>query len=171
MSNKRLIAFGARAIEFTVYSFLGWVYEMIGELVLFDRFSDRGYLHLPVCVIYGFFTIVIMMLFSKEKSRPSNVFFLSFVIVTAMEYVCAVVIEKILGRGLWDYSQWVFNFQGRVSLISSLAFATACTILVFVAHPFFYKLFTKRVNPKVTVIVGLALTAAMAVDFVITSIT
>lgn len=164
MENKRLIL-SARVLEFVIYSFIGWLYEEICELVLFGKFSDRGFLTLPVCVIYGFFTIIILKLFNKKSSKPVNVFFISLILVTAMEYISGLVIECVLGKPLWDYSMWIYNFQGRVSLISSLIFAFACTTLVFVVHPALYDFFTKRIKGKITHILSVVFVIMLLIDF------
>lgn len=163
--------FCSEAVEFFVYSFCGWLYEVAAGFVINGRYEERGYLHLPVCVIYGFFTLAVRLFFNKKRSRPTNVFFISFVVVTLMEYVSSLVIENVLGRKLWDYSGWIWNIQGRVSFVSSIIFAVASVVLVFWAHPFLENLFTKKCMPLVTQCLGFMLAAAIVTDFIITTIT
>lgn len=161
--------FWTRVIEFMLYSFCGWAYEMVAEGILAGHLVDRGYLHLPLCVIYGFFTIVILAVFKREKWKPATVFVLSMTIVTVMEYLSALLIEAILHKKLWDYTRWICNFQGRVSLISSLIFGTACVVLVFWVHPAVNKFFNKKNNAIVTAGIGFLLLLAVAADFILTT--
>lgn len=165
MDNKKY-ALSAIIPEFVIYSFIGWLYEELCGLVLFGKFSDRGFLALPVCVIYGFFAIVVLRVFNRKRTRPINVFFISLVMVIVMEYLCGLAIEGILGKPLWDYSMWICNFQGRVSLISSLIFAFACTVLVFWVHPKLYEIFTQRLNKRAVVCIACFLVLILSVDFV-----
>ena len=162
--------FWTRVIEFVIYSFCGWAYEMVAEGILAGHLVDRGWLHLPLCIIYGFFSIVVLKVFKPQKHRPAAVFFLSMAIVTVLEYLSALLIEAVLHKSLWDYSRWICNFQGRVSLISSLIFGTACVLLVFWAHPTFNNFFNKKCNAKVTVVLGMVLLAAVVADAVITAL-
>lgn len=165
MENKKYILC-ALIPEFAIYSFIGWLYEELCELVLIGKFSDRGFLTLPVCVIYGFFAIAVLRLFNRKRTRPTNVFLISLVMVTVMEYLSGLAIEGILGKPLWDYSMWICNFQGRVSLISSLIFALACTALVFWVHPKLYEIFTQRLDKRVVVCIACFLVLILSVDFV-----
>ncbi len=162
--------FWTRVIEFVLYSFCGWSYEMVAEGILAGHIVDRGWLHLPLCIIYGFFSIVVLWVFRPEKHKPAQVFFISMAIVTVMEYLSALLIEAVLKRKLWDYSRWICNFQGRVSLISSLIFGTACVLLVFWAHPAINKFFNKKCSKYVTAVLGIVLFCVVAADIVYTAL-
>lgn len=156
-------------IEFVFCSFCGWAYEMAAEGILAGHIVDRGWLHLPLCIIYGFFGMVVLWVFRPEKDKPAAVFFLSMAIVTVMEYLSALLIEAVLHRRLWDYSRWICNFQGRVSLISTLIFGVACVLLVFWAHPALNKFFNKKCSKTVTFVLGAALLCTVLADVVITA--
>lgn len=162
--------FWTRVIEFIFYSFCGWSYEMVAEAILAGHLVDRGWLHLPFCVIYGFFSIVVLWIFKPEKHKPAQVFFISMAIVTVLEYLSALLIEAVLKRRLWDYSRWICNFQGRVSLISSLIFGIFCVLMVFWAHPMLNKFFNKRCNKYLTVALGMFLLCITAADAVYTAL-
>lgn len=167
---QRTRPFWTRVIEFMLYSFCGWSYEMVAEGILAGHLVSRGWLHLPMCIIYGFFSIVVLQVFKPEKNKPVSVFFLSMAIVTVMEYLSALLIEAVLHRKLWDYSRWICNFQGRVSLISSLIFGTACVLLVFWVHPAVNKFFNKKTSPAVTAALGAVLLCVTVIDTSITAL-
>ena len=156
--------FWTRVIEFVFYSFCGWSYEMVAEGILAGHLVNRGWLHLPLCIIYGFFSIVVLRVFKPEKNRPASVFFLSMAIVTVMEYLSALLIEAVLHKPLWDYSRWICNFQGRVSLISSLIFGVFCVLMVFWAHPALNRFFNKKCSKYITLTLGTVLLGAVLID-------
>ena len=167
---ERSQPFWARVIEFAFYSFCGWSYEMVAEGILAGHMVERGYLHLPMCVIYGFFSIVVLQVFKPQKHKPAAVFFLSMAIVTVMEYLSALLIEAVLHRKLWDYSRWICNLHGRVSLISSLIFGTACVAMVFWSHPLLNRVLNRKKYCGAVFCAGFLLLAAIVCDAVITSL-
>lgn len=151
--------------EFTLYSFAGWVYETVCESIFAGRLIlNRGFLHLPVCPIYGvgaFIAIWIMHRFGRLNKL--QVFISGTVITTVVEYTAALIIEALLHKTLWDYSKWICNFQGRISLISSLIFGLGC-VGAYSLRPVVEK---HWVGKKWLTVTAIAEAAAMAVDFVL----
>lgn len=155
-------------IEFIMCGFSGWAYEMIAGYIVDGHMVNRGFIHLPVCIIYGIFSMAVLAIFKREKHRPAAVFFLSIIIVTAMEYLSSVIIETALHRRLWDYSRWIFNLNGRVSLISSLIFGTGCVLLVFWIHPAVSAFLNKKCRAEVPFGLGTVLLISVGADYLIT---
>ena len=56
--------------------------------------------------------------------------------MTALEYLTAVLLEKLFKAKWWDYSKFPLNYQGRIGLISSLIFGVMCVLLIRYIHPF-----------------------------------
>ncbi len=151
--------------EFTIYALAGWLYETVcesifaGELIL-----NRGFLHLPVCPIYGVGAfIVLLMLKPFKKLSNLKVFISGALITTVVEYIAALILEAVLHKSLWDYSLWILNFQGRVSLISSLIFGLGC-VGAYKLHPVMEKYCTGKRWITVTAIIELS---AMTIDFIL----
>ena len=121
-------------IEFTVCALCGWLYEEGLELAVYHAYADRGVLHLPLLPIYGFGGLLLVFLFRK-RSDPLFVFVTSTIAATVLELAASYPIEYFLGYALWDYSAWVCNFEGRISLFSSLIFGGLALLLVGCVHP------------------------------------
>ena len=66
--HKRLVLY------FVIYSFLGWVLETIFALFVLGRFVKRGFLYGPVCPIYGFGAILIILVLKNLKEKNSRNF-------------------------------------------------------------------------------------------------
>ena len=47
---------------FILASLIGWLYEIVMGLIVWGQFVDRGVLHLPLCPIYGFGVLLILVL-------------------------------------------------------------------------------------------------------------
>ena len=152
--------------EFCFYSFIGWFYETILTSVAWGEFAKRGFLHLPFLPIYGFCGLFLVLLLGKLKSIPV-IFLAGTAITTAAELGASYLIDIFLDKPLWNYSHWDFNFQGRISLYSSLIFGVLCVLLVKLLHPIMKK-FNEKTSGKPLYITALILLFAIIADLIIT---
>lgn len=127
---------------FIAAGFVGWCYETILTSIAMGEFVNRGVLPVPLLPIYGFFSIILAGIFHKP-TKVWKVFVLSTIGTTVFEYIAAIITERIFGYMLWDYFSWKFNFQGRISLFSSLIFGALSVLFVSVVKPLSEKLHEK----------------------------
>ena len=127
--EKNANIFSVYLLGFIIACFLGWVYETVLTSAVEGRFVDRGVLPVPLLPIYGVFAVAIGFILKKD-THWFKVFVIGTVGTTVFEYICSVVTEKIFGYMLWDYFQWKLNFQGRISLFSSIIFGAFCVLYV-----------------------------------------
>ncbi len=152
--------FGALAIEFTLCGFAGWLYETVLTSAVLGEFAQRGVLHLPVLPIYGFGGLALTPLL-KNKRVPA-VFLWGTALCTAIELAASYFLELFTPNRLWAYDSWPLNFDGRISLFSSLIFGALCVFLVKVLHPFACRL-TEKAGSRALKAASL-LPAAMLAD-------
>lgn len=154
-------------IEFTICGFCGWVYETVLTSYLWGEFAERGFLHIPVLPIYGVFAFLLIPLFRKHN-KVHQVFFISVIVSSVLELISAYLIEAVLHRSLWDYSDWNFNFfGGRISLYSSLIFGLLTIFLVKAVHPGIKKL-TSAMSEKSVSAAGTVCWTVLLADLIIT---
>lgn len=158
--------FCSAAVLFTLCGFCGWIYETALTSYLWGRFADRGFLHIPVLPIYGIFAFIMLPIFKKHNSWLI-VFFGGMAITTVLEFVSSYIIEWTLGESLWSYASWDFNFQGRISLYSSLIFGVLSLILIKGAYPL-VKEFSLKSPPWLLISVGSLCTVSIIFDFIFT---
>ncbi len=132
--KSTLALFSRCAVEFTLCSFAGWLYEVLLNLVMYQFYEDRGVLHLPLCPIYGFAGLALLLLFRKQHSWIA-VFLGSAIIPTILELVTFEPLRRLMGYRLWNYSAWWCNYRGIISLPSSLLFGLMGLVLLKVIHP------------------------------------
>ncbi|HOS29942.1 MAG TPA: putative ABC transporter permease [Treponemataceae bacterium] len=121
---------------FFVYSFIGYVCEILYVSSIQRRFVDRGFLHGPICPVYGFGALLVIFLL-KPVSHSIPILFISAVILTSvLEYFTGFLLETLFNTKWWDYSQYKFNIKGRVCLLNSLLFGILSLIGVRIIHPF-----------------------------------
>lgn len=119
---------------FMIYSFAGWLMEVLISIVIRHRLINRGFLIGPICPIYGIGALILSWSFQNVE----NIFALfcaCMVTGIVIEYLISYVMEKIFHVRWWDYSEQMFNINGRVSTWSASLFGVGGTIIVKFATP------------------------------------
>lgn len=157
------------ALEFTLCGITGWVYETVLTSIVMGEFVHRGYLHIPVLPIYGFFGLILTVVFRRKKTVPF-IFFVSVIATTVLELAGAYVIEAVLHRKLWSYNGWPLNFfEGRISVLSSIIFGILSIFLMKVIHPVSDKLYDKLSSSAMS-LTGTLCWVIILADFIISSV-
>jgi uncharacterized membrane protein len=125
---------------FLIYSFSGWLIEVIGELIKSKKFVNRGFLIGPICPIYGIGAVLITILFTHYADDIFAVFSLSIILCGSLEYFTSLIMEKMFHTRWWDYSNKKFNINGRICLDTMALFAIAGVLIVKILSPSFLKL-------------------------------
>lgn len=120
---------------FVIFSFLGWCMEVAYHAVCCGDFSNRGFLNGPVCPIYGFGAVLLILLLRPFSKSLSLLFVCAVVITSLLEFLTGYVLEKSFNMKWWDYSDIPFNIKGYICLKFSLAWGAAGTFLVRVVLP------------------------------------
>lgn len=131
MYNKLSVLF----ILFIIYSFLGWLMEVIGKLIEDRKFINRGFLIGPYCPIYGWGCILIINLLNKYIDHPIILFLMAIIICSTLEYLTSYLMEKIFNARWWDYTRRKFNLNGRICLETMIPFGILSTIVVYIINP------------------------------------
>ncbi len=119
-----------------LYSFFGWVYESTLRSITSRSLVNRGFLNGPLCPVYGFGALTVILAFWQEPNiSPWNLFFSSMVLTCTLEYITSWGMEKLFHARWWDYSEYRYNINGRVCLLGALAFGSFSVVLIKVVHP------------------------------------
>ena len=149
-------------IEFTAGALWGWLYEEAVELVVNHGYTDRGILHMPLIPIYGFGCMLLLLIYRKKEYSAPVIFVSSAIITTALELIASYPLEMILGELPWNYGAWPLNYQGRISLISSLLFGLIATVFLKLIHPQCRKL--ENAPPAIVITLGIIFAFAFIID-------
>lgn len=115
---------------FFLYSFIGWGIECVVLSYENKHFTNRGFLHGPFCIIYGFGALGFYFLLSPFSENYPLLFIFGLLIASALELVTAKLMIRLFGGFWWDYSHKPYNYKGILCLESSIAWG-ALTILLF----------------------------------------
>lgn len=122
---------------FLCYSFLGWMIEMIYVFTRTHRIVDRGFLIGPYCPIYGFGALLSIGLLTPWMDNPFLVFILSILLFGALEYLTSYLMESMFQARWWDYSNYKYHINGRVSLVTLIPFGLLGLLVLYFIHPLF----------------------------------
>ena len=120
---------------FAAYAIMGWISEVIFAALKTGRFVNRGFLNGPLCPIYGFGVVAVVLALDPVKDSLILLFLGSFVLTTALEFLTGLILEKVFHDHWWDYSKEPFNIKGYVCLRFSIMWGIACVMVVKVLHP------------------------------------
>ena len=121
---------------FIIYSFIGWIMEVLVFLFQERKFINRGFLIGPYCPIYGFCSVFMILTFHKYIDSPFVLFVMASLLCTFIEYITSFIMEKLFNTRWWDYSNVPFNINGRVCLHNSVIFGILGCLLVYYVNPF-----------------------------------
>ena len=119
---------------FMVYAVGGWCLEVAYHVVTMGHFVNRGFLNGPVCPIYGFGMLTVIICLLPLKENKLILFAGSVILTTLIELVTGFVLEKLFHQRWWDYSEEPFNFHGYICLKFSLEWGIGCLLAVDVLH-------------------------------------
>ena len=150
---------------FLVYSFIGWIIEVVFSFFVEGKFINRGFLVGPLVPIWGTAAVLITLILRPDDSL-FNLIISSAFIGTFLEYVVNYSMEKIFKARWWDYSNLPFNINGRVCLVYSCLFGLCGVLVVKVLNPIFFRMFL-LMNGSVFCIAISILMVLVAIDFCI----
>lgn len=127
---------------FLLYAFAGWVVEVAFHAVTMGKVVNRGFLNGPVCPIYGFGMIGVLMLSTlaagwmamTELSKPL-LFLLGALLCSLVELLAGWGLDKFFHARWWDYSDMPLNFHGYICPAFTLLWGLGVVIAVDLIHP------------------------------------
>lgn len=104
---------------FIIGSIIGYMFEMIVALFQKHYFESRqGLIYGPLTPIYGVGVVIYYLVLKNIKTKDKiKIFLITAIIGGITEYMCSFIQEKVFGTISWDYSNLIFNINGRTSLL------------------------------------------------------
>ena len=120
---------------FLLYSFVGWLWETVLNIVMKKRFVDRGILNGPICPIYGTGVLLMILFFTPLKQNLVLFYVVAVAVMSSWEYFVAWLLETTTHIKYWDYSHFRFNLKGRICLWVALVWGVLSYVVIFFIHP------------------------------------
>lgn len=186
-TERTYLLFARLFFVFLVFSFLGWIWEIIHVSMLAGELVDRGFLFGPICPIYGATMIIAYFLIGMPQ-KPKGILkatqgrwhqyplygIASIALPTLVELIVGYGCEKLFAIRLWDYSHYVatidgkeipLHFMGYIALPISLIWFVLIFVVMGFFFPFLLKL-TEKIPPRTAKITAMVLGAIMAIDII-----
>lgn len=143
-----MVLFGMQLYQiawyFVIYSFAGWVIEVVYHAVTLGKVINRGFLNGPVCPVYGFGVLSVFIMISiaggNENSAIESIpvwqlFIGGVILSTAIELIAGWLLDVLFHARWWDYSHKPFNLNGYICLEFSLIWGLAIAFVVREIQP------------------------------------
>lgn len=127
-------------LYFLIFSVIGWLLETAFSYYALGHFTKRGFLYGPLCPIYGWGALILIMFFSKYKKKHNfKLFLYSAIVFSVFEYLVSFGMEAMFASKWWDYTKEFLNLNGRISIFYSFAWGIIAILFINFIYPFFKK--------------------------------
>ncbi len=153
-------------ILFIIYSFLGWLVEVINCSIVEKKLVNRGFLISPICPIYGCGALLITLVLNNYKDDWFVVFCMAVILCGLLEYFTSWLMEKIFHARWWDYSKNKFNINGRICLETMVPFGILGLVIIYILNPFFYNILN-LIPSNIAHIISIILLIILIIDMIV----
>lgn len=102
---------------FVIGSIIGYLLEMMVGLVQNGHFvAKQGLIYGPFSQVYGIGLVIYYLVIPNNK-KNIEIFLISMFLGGIVEYIFSYLQETFFGTISWDYSNLLFNINGRTSLL------------------------------------------------------
>ena len=155
---------------FFIYSVIGYIMEIIIGFILGANNPESGILYGPWTPIYGFSSILIILISEKlfkhlHMSRWKETLIVFFIIVFVLmgtEYLGGYLIEVVFGFSFWDYSDYHFHIGKYTCFEMGIVWGLLGVLFIYYFRPFLDK-FIIKIPRKLTIL----LTFLIVLDLII----
>ena len=152
-------------IVFFTFCMVGWVWEVVLNLIRYGQFSNRGMLHGPWLPIYGSGVVMIAVLLKRFRSKPMLEAAAIVLLCGFVEFMTSFITEKLPGMRWWDYTGYFLNLDGRICGEGLAVFMLGGMAAIYLLVPAIDAM-TMRLKPKLLVGVCIALLICFTGDLV-----
>ena len=126
-------------LYFLTFAIIGWILETLFSFYSLGHFTKRGFLFGPLCPIYGWGALILIIFFSTYRKHNLKLFFYSAIIFSIFEYIVSFAMEAMFSLKWWDYTKEFMNLNGRISIFYSFAWGIIAILFINLIYPFFKK--------------------------------
>jgi len=126
-------------LYFFLFAFLGWIMETLYAIYQTGHFIKRGFLYGPICPIYGYGALMLIIFLSKYQKKNVKLFFYAAFIASAFEYLVGYGLDAMFSMKWWDYTNEFLNLNGRISIFYSVAWGVIAVVFLNYIYPFVKK--------------------------------
>lgn len=154
---------------FFIYSFLGYIVESTSVSMIEKKVVwNRGFLVGPYIPIFGTGAMIMVLTLQKYKDDVVALFIMSMVVCLTIEYLCSLIAEKLFNLRWWNYSDKLFNINGRICLQNGILFGLAGVLVVKYVNTWLENLILLLPN-SLMIILSIILTVIFVSDIILST--
>ncbi len=173
ITRKKLPRVYLYFIYFILFAFIGWLLETCFSFYALGHFTKRGFLYGPLCPIYGWGALILIMFFGRYRKNNLKLFIYAAIVFTAFEYLVSYGMEALFSLKWWDYTEEFMNLNGRVSIFYTFTWGIIAILFINFIYPFFKKklnILLSKIPYKVQVTIVYILFTVFITDTVLSCI-
>lgn len=120
---------------FFSFSFIGWIYEVLLNFMLFGEIVNKGTMYGPWLPIYGWGGVLILVLLKKFRNEPTKLFIAAFILCGIIEYTTGWYLETFKHMKWWTYEGYFINLHGRICLEGLILFGLGGCVFTYFLGP------------------------------------
>lgn len=155
-------------LVFTLFSFLGFLFEGLWGVISFGRWDNHYSLVWgPFTIIYGFAVVGLLLLYPYfGHRRMIEQFLICFLLGSIFEFCASWLQEVAFGTRSWNYYHLPFNLDGRICLRMSIVWGVVGVVFL---RLFAAKLINlmKKIKSRTILNIGFAVFAFMICNFAV----
>lgn len=123
--------------NFYIFGFIGYIFELLQSLIFRHKFISN-ILFEPLKPIYGIGIVLVIIiertifnnLKISKKLKLFLVFITAFILLTILEYLTGITLEKTIHKSLWDYRHFFLNIGRYISVEVSTLWGIIAVLFV-----------------------------------------
>jgi len=144
--HKPLSKFQLLIIFFFIYSIIGWCLESLYAVYELGHFTKRGFLFGPLCPIYGYGAIIVLLILKPFNKNNITLFISGAILLSVFEYLVGYGLDAMFAMKFWDYTNEFLNINGRITLWFAIIWGLFGIIFINYLHPKIEKFINKHLN-------------------------
>lgn len=121
---------------FIIGSILGFIIELILTLIQNWHFVlSQGLIYVPFILLYDVGLLIFYLIMPHAKTNLQT-FIAGFVLGGSIEYLFSYFQERYFGIVSWDYSNLLFNLNGRTSILHCIYWGIGGILFMKFIYPY-----------------------------------
>lgn len=171
--KKKLQFYEKVFLFFFIYSLVGWLLETLYCFYDLGYFTKRGFLLGPMCPIYGYGALILLLFLKPVKNNIIKLFLTASIVFTIFEYLVGYGLEALFLMKFWDYTGQFLNINSRVTLSFAIIWGLFAILFINYLHPVvdrFTDFLYEKVDPTILSTIIKVLVVLFATDTILSSI-
>lgn len=153
---------------FVIGAFLGWILECVFKAITRRTNNAPGILYGPFCILYGIGAVILATIIPRVTDNFWLSFTLSAILLTFCEYVTYILLKKMYGIALWNYSNMRLAISEKICVEYAIAWGILGALFIKFLLPILSSVFL-LLNTQLLYLVLFSLFIFISLDLLYTN--